>query len=83
MEIEGIAPDGRVAAQELEWQARRRARGWVVLSTLLFWLTSRARGQSLLEYTILFLLMVLAIVGSLIIFGPQLASIYKDIENNI
>ncbi len=50
---------------------------------LLLWYMSRSRGQSLLEYTILFLLMVLAIVGSLIIFGPQLSSIYKNIENSL
>jgi Flp pilus assembly pilin Flp len=42
-----------------------------------------ARGQGLVEYALIFALIVLAVVGTLILFGPQIASVYKNIENAI
>lgn len=50
---------------------------------MLTWVLGRARGQGLVEYALIFALIVLAVVGTLILFGPQLASVYKNIENAI
>lgn len=47
------------------------------------WVVARARGQGMVEYALIFALIVLAVVGSLILFGPQLSSIYHNIENAI
>lgn len=68
----------------LEWSTIRR-RGWDVLSGILSWVLGRARGrgQGMVEYALIFALIVLAVVGSLILFGPQLTSIYKNIENTL
>lgn len=43
----------------------------------------RSRGQAILEYTMIFLLLIFVIFGGLLVFGPQLASIYQHISNNL
>lgn len=54
-----------------------------MLSETLMWLLGRRRGQGMVEYALIFALIVLAVVGTLILFGPQLSSVYKNIENAI
>lgn len=44
-------------------------------------LAGRNRGQALIEYALIMVLLVLVIFGGLIVFGPQLASIYQHISN--
>ncbi len=41
------------------------------------------RGQALIEYTLIFLLLIFVIFGGLMLFGPQIASIYQHISNNL
>lgn len=53
------------------------------MSGLPSWILWRARGQGLIEYALIFAVLVLVVVGTLILFGPQIASIYKNIENAI
>ena len=43
----------------------------------------RSRGQSMVEYTLLFAMITLVVVGSLILLGPQLAADYRAIEHSI
>ena len=50
---------------------------------MLFWVAGRTRGQGMVEYALIFALIVLVVVGTLILFGPQISSVYKDIENAI
>ena len=59
------------------------ARGWDVVSRLIYWIAGRTRGQGMVEYALIFALIVVVVLGTLILFGPQMSSIYKDIENAI
>lgn len=40
-------------------------------------------GQGMVEYALIFALIVLVVVGTLILFGPQISSVYQNIENNL
>ena len=42
-----------------------------------------ARGQSLIEYTLILLLVTFVVFVLLVLLGPQLASEYHHIENNL
>ena len=44
-------------------------------------LSRRSKGQSLMEYALLFVLIALVVMVILIYLGPQLASQYKIISN--
>lgn len=44
-------------------------------------LSRRSKGQSLMEYALLFVLIALVVMVILIFLGPQLASQYKIISN--
>ena len=46
-------------------------------------LTTLSRGQSLVEYTLIFILLVILIWGGLLIFGPTVASMYRNVVNAI
>jgi Flp pilus assembly pilin Flp len=68
----------------LKWSMIGR-RGWDVLSGILSWMLSwaRGRGQGMVEYALIFAVIVVVVIGSVILFGPQLSSIYKNIENTL
>lgn len=62
-------------------QRRQRRRG---VSRIGFdGLSGRNRGQALIEYALIMVLLVLVIFGGLLLFGPQIASIYQHISNNL
>lgn len=44
---------------------------------------SRARGQGLVEYALIIALVAIVVIGTLILLGPQIASIFKNISNNL
>ena len=44
---------------------------------------SRAFGQGMVEYALIIALVVMVVLAALILFGPQLASIFKNINNNL
>lgn len=46
-------------------------------------LAGRNRGQAIIEYVLIFLLLIFVIFGGLLVFGPQIASIYQHISNNL
>ncbi len=43
--------------------------------------SSRSKGQSLVEYALIFALIVVVVIGTVIMLGPQLATEYKNISN--
>jgi hypothetical protein len=47
------------------------------------WGAGRSRGQSMIEYALIFLLVVLGLILVLVFMGPQIASEYRSIENNL
>ncbi len=46
-------------------------------------LFSRGRGQGLVEYALIIALVAIVVIGTLILLGPQIASIFKNISNNL
>jgi pilus assembly protein Flp/PilA len=42
-----------------------------------------ARGQGLVEYSLIILLVALAVFATLVLLGPQLASAFQNINNNL
>jgi pilus assembly protein Flp/PilA len=43
----------------------------------------RSRGQGLVEYALIIALVAVVVIGTLILLGPQIASIFKNISNNL
>jgi Flp pilus assembly pilin Flp len=43
----------------------------------------RSRGQGYVEYAVILLLVVLVMVVLLVFLGPQIASLFQGIENNL
>lgn len=43
--------------------------------------SGRAKGQSLMEYALIFALVTVVVIATVIYLGPQLASEYKVISN--
>ena len=41
------------------------------------------RGQGLVEYALIIALVAVVVIGTLILLGPQIASIFKNISNNL
>jgi Flp pilus assembly pilin Flp len=41
------------------------------------------RGQGLVEYALIIVFITLVVVGGLVLFGPQLSSAFRGIENNL
>lgn len=69
------------AAENAHHLRRRRRRG--VWRFDFDTMTGRERGQAMIEYVLIFLLLIFVIFGGLLVFGPQLASIYQNISNNL
>jgi pilus assembly protein Flp/PilA len=49
-------------------------------------LFGRARcehGQGLVEYALIIALVAIVVIGTLILLGPQIASIFQNISNNL
>lgn len=46
-------------------------------------LYGRSRGQGLVEYALIIALVAIVVIGTLILLGPQIASIFKNISNNL
>ena len=47
------------------------------------WCASRHRGQSMIEYALIFMLVILGLIIVLLFLGPQIASEYRTISNNL
>ena len=41
------------------------------------------RGQGLVEYALIIALVAVVVIGTLILLGPQISSIFQSISNNI
>jgi Flp pilus assembly pilin Flp len=37
----------------------------------------------MIEYALIFLLVILGLIAVLVVFGPQMAAIYRNISNNL
>ncbi len=46
-------------------------------------LFARSRGQGLVEYALIIALVAIVVIGTLILLGPQIASIFQSISNNL
>jgi pilus assembly protein Flp/PilA len=46
-------------------------------------LFGRARGQGLVEYALIIALVAIVVIATLILLGPQIASIFQNISNNL
>ena len=44
---------------------------------------ARERGQGLVEYALIIALVAVVVIGTLILLGPQIASIFQNISNNL
>lgn len=42
-----------------------------------------ARGQGLVEYALIIALVAIVVIATLILLGPQISSIFKNISNNL
>jgi pilus assembly protein Flp/PilA len=42
-----------------------------------------ARGQGLVEYALIIALVAVVVIGTLILLGPQISSIFQNITNNL
>jgi len=43
----------------------------------------REEGQGLVEYALIIALVAIVVIGTLILLGPQIATIFKNISNNL
>ncbi|HST87484.1 MAG TPA: Flp family type IVb pilin [Ktedonobacterales bacterium] len=43
----------------------------------------RERGQGLVEYALIIALVAVVVIGTLILLGPQIKSIFQNITNNL
>ncbi len=48
-----------------------------------FFARSRSRGQGLVEYALIIALVAVVVIGTLILLGPQIASIFDNIHQNL
>jgi pilus assembly protein Flp/PilA len=55
-------------------------RGDIIMLDRLF---GRSRGQGLVEYALIIALVAIVVIATLILLGPQIASIFKNISNNL
>jgi pilus assembly protein Flp/PilA len=46
-------------------------------------LFARSRGQGLVEYALIIALVAIVVIGTLILLGPQIASIFQSISNSL
>ncbi len=54
--------------------------GYLIMLDRLF---RRDRGQGLVEYALIIALVAIVVIGTLILLGPQIASIFKNVSNNL
>ena len=52
-------------------------------SIMLDRLFRRDRGQGLVEYALIIALVAVVVIATLILLGPQIGSIFKNISNNL
>ncbi|HEV2405388.1 MAG TPA: hypothetical protein VGR88_08045 [Ktedonobacterales bacterium] len=45
--------------------------------------SGRERGQGLVEYALIIALVAIVVIAALILLGPQIASIFKNVNNNL
>lgn len=43
----------------------------------------RHKGQGLVEYALIIALVAIVVIGTLILLGPQIASIFQNVSNNL
>jgi pilus assembly protein Flp/PilA len=46
-------------------------------------LFARSRGQGLIEYALIIALVAIVVIGTLILLGPQIGSIFQNINNSL
>ncbi len=46
-------------------------------------LYARSNGQGLVEYALIIALVAIVVIATLVLLGPQIASIFKNISNNL
>jgi pilus assembly protein Flp/PilA len=49
----------------------------------MWWFFWRSRGQGILEYSLIIALVVVVVLGTLILLGPEISSAFRTIQNNI
>ena len=74
----GIFPPSRRSAQKPCRTIKVRG-----IKEMLVRLFSRDRGQGLVEYALIIALVAIVVIGTLILLGPQIASIFKNVSNNL
>jgi pilus assembly protein Flp/PilA len=55
----------------------------LMLNWILVRMFNRARGQGMLEYALIIALVAVVVIASLILLGPQIANIFKQVNNNL
>lgn len=50
---------------------------------VLYRLFARSRGQGLVEYALIILFVAIVVVAAIALLGPQIASIFKNINNGL
>ncbi|MGZ3584624.1 MAG: Flp family type IVb pilin [Ktedonobacterales bacterium] len=46
-------------------------------------ISHHSKGQGLVEYALIIALVAVVVIGTLILLGPQIASIFQNISNNL
>jgi pilus assembly protein Flp/PilA len=54
-----------------------------MLNWVLVRMFNRARGQGMLEYALIIALVAVVVIASLVLLGPQIANIFKQVNNNL
>jgi pilus assembly protein Flp/PilA len=54
-----------------------------MLNWVLVRMFNRARGQGMLEYALIIALVAVVVIASLVLLGPQIASIFSKVNNNL
>lgn len=53
------------------------------MTSIVFSVLSRRYGQSLLEYALIMLFVLLVVFGALLLFGPAVASIFHNASTSL
>jgi pilus assembly protein Flp/PilA len=54
-----------------------------MLSFVLGHMAIRSRGQGMLEYALIIALVAVVVIAALVLLGPQIANIFKQVNNNL
>ena len=49
----------------------------------MWWFFWHSRGQGMIEYSLIIALVLVVVLATLILFGPQISSAFRTIANNI